>query len=208
MRGIATASTALQGDGYFEPPLNEEYEYLSRSSATFPVTLADRNIVLYIVKSDEGINAVSASSTAPKKTEDCSEVDEVIENIRKENRFSFSPRLADRIEFLAEVGESPEEQPLALGSLKYFLRFLESAPNLAYPDIMLSTYGNLRVQWRKSRKEHFAAEFLPDGDVRFVVFTQNKKHENKVTRVSGLATTDMLTDAVENYGVLGWALSD
>ena len=216
MSQLATASTVPQDeDSFAQYPADVWRKYGRESITTIPIPIdvgKGRICTFYAVSNSEGfrgIKIVPDPSTAPKgSTDDCAEKQEVINDIRLNQSFPFSSRLADRIEFLVEAGEAPEEQPLALGSLKYFLRFLESISNLAYPDIMLSTHGNLRVQWTKSRKEHFVAEFLPTGDVRFVVFTQNKKHADKVTRVFGSATTDMLLDAVGNYDVLEWALSD
>lgn len=127
--------------------------------------------------------------------------------VRERMKPPFAKRLAKRLEFLVEVSqeEYPHQAPITPQSLQDFVRYLQSVPNLVYPDVVLTLNGNIRAQWREAKTRHFAVEFLGEDDVRFVVFAPDPKHPGKTTRVSGLSSVDSLMELVRPYGVLGWA---
>jgi hypothetical protein len=97
---------------------------------------------------------------------------------------SYTKKLVERIEFLAEPSADMREPTLSLGSLKQFYSFIKSH-RFKLPEIVLSFAGNLRAEWRQDRAHYFAAEFLPDGMVKFVVFVQSPINHNKIERTSG-----------------------
>ena len=149
-----------------------------------------------------------------------SKIDELLDNeekfysltnhIRISLIASYGERLATRIENLFEV--SIEEEPDGIGisaeSLHYFLSFLQSAPKLDYPDVVLSPPGNIVAEWHVDSKHHFSADFLPDGDTRFVIFRPNLKNSKKTERFSGISTFDCLYDIMKDNRVLKWASSE
>jgi hypothetical protein len=101
--------------------------------------------------------------------------------------------------------EQPDQAPPALASVRDLIAFLADHPELAYPGVVLTQEGNVRIQWRRTRGEHFAVEFVGDGDVRFVIFAPDPSRPDKTARVSGSATVDSLMRLAEPYDVLRWA---
>jgi hypothetical protein len=125
-----------------------------------------------------------------------------------QKRIPFAERLANRLEYLVEASqeEYPYQSPISSESLRWFVYLLISTPNLVYPDVVLSPSGNIRVEWHAARNRHFAIEFSPDGNARFVVFAPDSKHPMKTSRFSGIVSVEALIETVRPYGVLKWSL--
>jgi len=134
-------------------------------------------------------------------------VRELISFIRKELKKSFSEKLANRLSFLYKVSqeESPGEEAISFESLRNFIFFLNTSTKLKYPDVVLSPLNNIRAQWRAASNRHFAAEFLPTGDVSFVIFSPDFKKTEKIIRLSGITSVESLIDTTAPHGVLHWA---
>lgn len=132
---------------------------------------------------------------------------DLIVYVKEQLKVPFSERLAKRLDHLVETSREdfPYQAPILPQSLQDFIDFLQSVPNLAYPNVVLTPDGNIRTEWRKARNQHFAVEFMGEGDVRFVVFAPDSKRFEKTTRVSGLTSVDSLMDLARPYGVLNWA---
>ncbi len=132
---------------------------------------------------------------------------ELIMFIRNHIEAPFSASIANRLEYLLEAStkEGEDQSPLSSDSLRCFINFIQKETNLAEPGLVLSFSGNIRAEWRRSRKEHFAAEFLPNGQVRYVVFSYDKEHPSRVDRVTGLVSVGSLMKKVEPFRVLSWA---
>ncbi len=145
--------------------------------------------------------------TAQTSQQRDSTVDELIAQARKLN-MPFAGQLAKRLEYLAETSleEYPDQAPISPQSLRSFIDFVRSIPNLVFPTVVLTPAGNIRAEWTKTRNKHLAIEFLPNGDVRFVVFVPDPKKPYKTARVSGLSTIDSIIRFVHPYGVLQWVL--
>ena len=131
----------------------------------------------------------------------------IIDYIRSQTNISFGQQLANRLEFLVEIAkeEEPGETPIIPESLRYFINLLHLAPNLKYPDVMISPSRNIRVQWQVASNRHFAVEFIEDGDVRFVIFSPDPENLEKITRISGITSLDSLLEITQPYGVLDWS---
>lgn len=116
------------------------------------------------------------------------------------------PGVELRIQFLFEASkeEYPDEVAILPESLKNFVSFLQMEPNLQYPDVVLSPDKNICAQWRTVPNRHFSVEFLPVGDVRFVIFSPNPKHPDKTNRLSGIVTVDSLMQTAQPQGVRSW----
>ena len=111
-----------------------------------------------------------------------------------------------RIQFLFEASkeEYPAEVAILPDSLKNFVGFLQTEPDLKYPDVVLSPSKNIRAQWRTAPNRHFAVEFLPTGDAHFVIFSPDPKHPDKTNRMSGLVSVDSLMQTAQPHGILSW----
>jgi len=136
---------------------------------------------------------------------DDEKAEEIVKFLNQTN-ITFSKRLASRIQFLFEASkeEYPDEGAISPESLKNFVSFLQSAPNLKYPDVVLSPDKNICTQWRTAPNRHFSVEFLPNGDVRFVIFSPDPKHPDKTNRMSGIVSVDFLMQTAQPHGVLSW----
>lgn len=137
---------------------------------------------------------------------DDEKINEIVLYLNSKVNISFSKRLAVRIQFLFEAAkeEYPEEVAILPESLKNFVSFLLSEPSLKYPDVVLSPEKNICTQWRTAPNRHFSAEFLPTGDARFVIFSPDPKHPDKINRMSGIVSVDSLMQTAQPHGVLSW----
>jgi hypothetical protein len=133
-------------------------------------------------------------------------VAELILSVKEGLQAAFAERLTKRLNYLAKISqeEYPEQAPIAPESLQDFVAFLESAPKLVYPGVVLTPSGNIQAEWRKGKNRHFAVEFIGNNDVHFVVFAPDPKDPYKTMRASGIATVASLTDIVRPYGVESW----
>jgi hypothetical protein len=147
-----------------------------------------------------------SESTGPESGCDDS-LTELVRSVCHYPKLRYAAKLAERLGNLLEISreEQPEQAPPALASVKSLIAFLATYPELAYPSVVLTQEGNVRIQWRRGRDEHLAVEFLGDGDVRFVIFAPDPKHPYKTIRASGSATVDSVMRLAEPYGVLRWA---
>jgi hypothetical protein len=127
--------------------------------------------------------------------------------LRRGGGLPYRERLAHRLDFLVaaleEEGETwGEDSP---DSLRQMLLFLRAAPDLRCPTVTITPSATFRVQWQAGRNRHFAVDFLPDGQVRFVVFAPDPRHSDRVQRVSGIVNRADVMRAVEPYKVHRWA---
>ena len=133
---------------------------------------------------------------------DDDKLQELIVYTRLSLEVRFKERLADRLEFLCAAAKSEEPQiNVSPESARHFLIFLQSIPNLNYPDVVLSPSGNIRAQWRVVNNNHFVVEFLPTSEVRFVMFVP---HAARMVRLSGLVPVNTLMQTLEPYRILSW----
>lgn len=153
--------------------------------------------------------AVSPFDQLAELADDPNKVSEIVTHVRGQSDLAFSSQLADRIDSLRDaLAEEPDETELSPESLRSFLGFLGEERKFNYPDVSISPDGCIRAQWRAAPNRHFAAQFLPSGDVRFVVFLPNRKHPEKVIRLSGMATADELWDKADKLGATKWMLQN
>ena len=134
-------------------------------------------------------------------------VERLIDFIRDKSKIQFAEELAARLILLCQAAkeEDPEKVSISHGSLRYFIVFLLKAPNLRYPDVVLTPSNEIRAQWRTAPNRHFAVVFLPTREARFVIFTPNRRDPYKIDRLSGITSVDTLMETAEPHGVLEWA---
>lgn len=134
---------------------------------------------------------------------------DLISFIRNHVPLAYSAKLAKRLEYLREasIEEAPEQAYISVNSLQSFISFIRREIKMKEPDLVLTYTGNIRAEWHKSRKEHFSVEFLPNGQVRYVVFARDLNHATRTDRTSGLVSAETLMDKVKPLNVLAWAAS-
>jgi hypothetical protein len=119
----------------------------------------------------------------------------------------YSEGLARRLDVLLAALEE-EGETWAEGSpdsLRQMLLLLRAAPDLRCPTVTITPSATFRAQWQAGRNRHFAVDFLPDGQVRFVVFAPDPRHPDRVQRVSGIVNRADVMRAIEPYKVHRWA---
>jgi hypothetical protein len=119
----------------------------------------------------------------------------------------YRERLARRLEFLLAA---PEEEGEEWGehspdSLRHMFLFLQDVPHFQYPTVTVTPSATFRAQWQAGQNQHFAVDFLPDGQVRFVVFAPDPRHPERAQRVSGVVSRTDIMKAIEPYKVHRWA---
>jgi len=143
-------------------------------------------------------------TTLLKREED--QVQELIFRIKKSKSICYRESLANRL--LTLFNDAKEEDPDCLGiaakSLRNFNNFLHLNTNLKCPTISLTPDYNLYASWRDEQNRVFSIHFLPNADVRFVIFKPNDRHPGLKIRISGAATTDILMETVTPYGIGDW----
>lgn len=153
------------------------------------------------------VNAVTQTNTIEN------EADQVKEMIFQAVRRLSVPYTGTLVNRLFELFHDAKEEErasvgISIGSLRTFYNFMQSCPNLKCPVISLTPEYNIYASWKAARNKVFSVHFLPGDDVRFVIFTPNNIHTNKLIRLSGMATADVLIKTVEPYGVLNWACDE
>ena len=119
----------------------------------------------------------------------------------------YCERLARRLEFLLGAIEE-EGEACAEGSpesLRQMLLFLRAMPDFRCPTVTITPSATFRAEWQAGQNRHLAVDFLPDGQVRFVVFSPDPRHPDRVQRVSGIVDRVDVIRAVEPYNVHRWA---
>jgi len=198
--GLVAASTALGGSAGFNDYLGQKvFDIHSGSSLSAELQIANFSTHSLPIK----VNTDTESQyTVPFATPT-----DVIMFIRNHIGAPFSGSIANRLDDLlkASTEEGEGQTALSSDSLRGFIRFIQKETNLVEPGLVLSFSGNIRAEWRRSRKEHFATEFLPNGQVRYVVFSYDEEQPSRIDRMTGLVSADSLMKKVEPFRVLSWA---
>ncbi len=122
--------------------------------------------------------------------------------------WQYSKQLVSRLQeiLVALNDDSESDSSISIASLEGFFNFARQNLDLAFPQIALTPDGNIYARWKVDRQRLFSAQFLPKGDVRFVVFRPNSLHQNMTVRFSGLTTADCLIEEIRNHRVSAWVL--
>jgi hypothetical protein len=133
-------------------------------------------------------------------------IKEQIRALRAGSPLIYREHLARRLEFLMEAIEDEgetwkEDSP---ESLRNMLLFLHRVPGFRYPTVTVTPSMTFRAQWTPDRSRHLGLDFLPNGQVRFVVFCPDPRHPGRVERVSGISSWESVLEKVEPYKVYRW----
>lgn len=148
----------------------------------------------------------SSMATQQPSIIDEESVEEIIWRVRTTLPLPYRVRLASR---LGELQKAVQEEELdcrgiSVGSLQHFIEFLEAYPALRYPAVSVTPDRNIYGSWKSGSERVFSIHFLPDGEVRFVIFRPNDKHPGQAIRLSGTATVDVVISIAAPHGVLDW----
>ena len=146
-------------------------------------------------------------ATQPPPITDEQSVQEIICRVRTALLLPYRVRLASR---LSELQKAVQEEELdgrgiSVRSLQHFIEFLEAYPALRCPAISVTPNRNIYASWKSGSDRVFSIHFLPEGEVRFVIFRPNDKHPGQAIRLSGTATVDVIISIAAPHGVLNWA---
>ncbi|GMQ79906.1 MAG: hypothetical protein BMS9Abin03_357 [Thermodesulfobacteriota bacterium] len=134
------------------------------------------------------------------------QVQELIFRIKTSRSISYRESLANRI--LALFKDAKEEDPdcigIAVESFRNFYNFIQLHTNIKCPIISLTPEYNIYASWRGKKNQVFSIHFLPNADVRFVMFKPNDRHPERKIRISGLATTDIIMETLTPYYIKDW----
>lgn len=182
--------------------INRQYSILKESGKH---AIEKLDIGSFLIKKEPLLNTSSPSICETKSPS----VSELVSFIKNHLKTPYALSMANRLDTLIEAcfDEAPEQAPISPNSLAGFIDFIQSTANLAEPEIVFSPAGNICAEWHKSRKEHFALEFLPTGHVRYVVFAPDPKHPSTTDRASGIVYADSLMEKVKPFNVLSWITS-
>lgn len=130
-----------------------------------------------------------------------------IRALRKGGRLPYRERLARRLEILLGALEEEGEEwgDNSPESLRQMLDFIHDVPDWRCPTVTVTPSATFRAEWQAGLNQHFAADFLPDGQVRFVVFAPDPHHPDRVQRVSGIVSRADAMRVIEPYKVHRWA---
>jgi hypothetical protein len=124
------------------------------------------------------------------------------------SRLAYKDSLAERLtKLLAARREEEGWEDASSESLRHLLLFLETNWNLRRPVITVTPSATFRAQWTNSVDEHLALNFLSDGQVRFVVFCPDARHQTQIQRLSGLARWDSLPNVLAPFSLGKWVVA-
>ena len=151
-------------------------------------------------------NAFTQSNLVSTKDD---QAQELIHQIRKSSFVSNQESLANQLITLFNFAkeERPASPGIAVNSLSSFYDFLKLHASIKTPNLSLSPDHNIYASWRAGNRI-FSLHFLPDGDIRFVLFKPNNRHPKRKIRVTGTATGDTLTEIVARESLIDWVLGE
>lgn len=173
-----------------------------KSFGKLPTTLVTSGAAATAIASGQ---AGSMATQQPPTTDDES-VEEIIwragTTLSTRHRVKLAARLS---ELQKAVQEELDGRGITANSLQHFIKLLRAYPALRYPAISVTPERNIYASWKSKSDRVFSVHFLPDGNVRFIIFCPNEKHAGETIRLSGVATSDVVMSVGEPHGILKWA---
>ena len=106
---------------------------------------------------------------------------------------------ADRLRYLQRLGdEDPDEEPIAIASLRHLTWFLMDERHLGQPEIGVSPDGVALAQWRVLGNGILAMEFLGSGLIRFAGSSGPSSQDGESLRVSGTLPRTKALQAIQS----------
>ena len=106
---------------------------------------------------------------------------------------------ADRLGYLQALAEEdPDEDSIAIASLRHLTSFLVDERHLGQPEIGVSPDGVALAQWRVIGNGILAMEFLGSGLIRFAGTSGPGSHRGESLRVSGTLPRTKALQAIQS----------
>lgn len=132
------------------------------------------------------------SSQAPVKCQTRTEMTSAL-------RESGLEESADRLGHLQRLAdEDPDEEPIAISSLRHLTSFLIDERHLGQPDIGVSPDGVALAQWRVKGNGILVMEFLGSGLIRFAGTSGPDSQGGEPLRVSGTLPKTKALQAIQS----------
>ena len=113
---------------------------------------------------------------------------------------NVDPRITKRITYLDGLAaDDPDEPAVSLESLQKFAVFVVTRHHLPYPLIGLTPDGFIEAVWDTSDGDMLTMDFLPVGDVRFVVLLATSESEPRQRSLGGLLPPDDMMGAIRPF---------
>ena len=131
-------------------------------------------------------------SQAPVEYESCAEMTVALKDSGLEesaDRLGYLQRLAD---------EDPDEEPIAIASLRHVTSFLMDERHLGQPEIGVSPHGVALAQWHVVGGGILAMEFLGSGLIRFAGTSGPGSQDGESLRVSGTLPRTKALQAIQS----------
>ena len=131
-------------------------------------------------------------SQAPVEYETRAEMTEAL-------RASGLEQSADRLGYLLRLAdEDPDEEPIAISSLRHLTSFLMDERHLGQREIGASPHGVALAQWRVLGNGILAMEFLGSGLIRFAGSSGPSSQDGESLRVSGTLPRTTALQAIQS----------
>lgn len=120
----------------------------------------------------------------------------------RESGLAESP---DRVGYLQRLAhEDPDEESIAIASLRHLTSFLIDERRLGEPEIGVSPNGVALAQWRVVRGGILAMEFLGSGLIRFAGTSGPGSQDGESLRISGRLPRAGTLQAVRRFLASLW----
>lgn len=132
----------------------------------------------------------------------------IIESLTNRLLKSNFPKLAERIQYLfseSQIEDDEYQKDLNVESLQAFIDFYLQNTQFKEPSIVLTPEGYIRALWKESAKKFFRLEFVPNLDVRFVLFNPIDELPGKIERMAGSSIAGRVVSRLEEYDIHTWA---
>ena len=127
-------------------------------------------------------------------TKSCKDVVAVME------QDNVDPRITKRITYLDGLAADDSDEPsISLESLQKFAVFVVTRRHLPYPLIGLTSDGFIEAVWDTSDGDMLTVDFLPAGDVRFVVLLATSESAPRQRSLGGLLPPAHLMNAIRPF---------
>ncbi|MYE06704.1 MAG: hypothetical protein F4Y04_05710 [Chloroflexi bacterium] len=114
-------------------------------------------------------------------------------------RASGLEEAADRLGHLQRLAdEEPDEEPIAISSLRHLTSFLIDERHLGQPDIGVSPVGVALAQWRVMGNGVLALEFLDSGLIRFAGASGPGNQNGESLHISGTLPKSKALQAIQS----------
>ena len=167
------------------------------------------------IKQAQPLRSYFIGASAPTQLEllntEEDQVKQLIARIRISPFILCQQKLVDvAVRILTLFKDAKEEDEFSVGitagSLRSFYSFISTHSDLKRPKLSLTPENNIYASWKSGNDKIFSVHFFSNGDARFVIFKPNNRHPEKIIRISGVVTSDMLIETVKPYNIDEWVL--